>query len=462
MMKLCVLILCVVGAYGHVLPNVERIVNGLTATSGQFPYQASLRDVPNRHFCGGAIIGVNLVLTAAHCTYLRRASDILVVVGTTTITGTPYVHEVESVVNHEAWNPQVIANDIALVKLKRPVTLGSNVKVIQLETSEISDGTSSVVSGWGLTSINGEHATNLQYLRSTIMNYVECRKRQPPSTIDFVKPFNICGINRAGYGVCNEDSGGPLAANGKLVGVVSWSNECGDGCWVVTTQARLDPRIVGGENAPIGFFPYQASIKENGKHICNGVIVKSSAVITTAHCVNRKAVLSLSVLVGTIQLSQGGTSHSVKEVKIHEQYNSYNLKNDIAVVKLLSDIVLTSEAYPIPIGTTFVSDDVKCVLSGWGYQQTSGILSDYLQYVFLKTISISECSKKLGTKIEQSQLCTFTRMGEGPCQKDSGSPLVGDGFLIGIVSWGKPCAAGYPDVYIRISYYEDWLLKNAY
>lgn len=31
------------------------------------------------------------------------------------------------------------------------------------------------------------------------------------------------------------------------------------------------------------------------------------------------------------------------------------------------------------------------------------------------------------------------------------------GLLLGITSWGVPCALGYPDVYTRIDFYHDWI-----
>jgi secreted trypsin-like serine protease len=42
----------------------------------------------------------------------------------------------------------------------------------------------------------------------------------------------------------------------------------------------------------------------------------------------------------------------------------------------------------------------------------------------------------------------------------SGGPLVADGELIGIVSWGEACALGRPDVYARISFYRAWILSQ--
>lgn len=44
-----------------------RIVGGRDATIEEFPYMASVLWF-GQHVCGGAILNVNTVLTAAHCT----------------------------------------------------------------------------------------------------------------------------------------------------------------------------------------------------------------------------------------------------------------------------------------------------------------------------------------------------------------------------------------------------------
>lgn len=52
----------------------------------------------------------------------------------------------------------------------------------------------------------------------------DCRSRQAPNTQALVTNTTICAFARRG--ACHNDIGSPLAMNGTLVGVASWSAPC--------------------------------------------------------------------------------------------------------------------------------------------------------------------------------------------------------------------------------------------
>ena len=120
-------------------------------------------------------------------------------------------------------------------------------------------------------------------------------------------------------------------------------------------------------------------------------------------------------------------------------------------------------------------DNVEAVATGWGYLSTKGPSPDILQKVTLRTLSNEQCQNSLrdirnNQKIKEQlikdhMICTF-ELPKGFCQGDSGGPLVvrnqnGKSTLIGIVSFNLfGCATGNPDVYTRVSLFNEWIEKN--
>ncbi|CAG5035496.1 unnamed protein product [Parnassius apollo] len=221
-----------------------------------------------------------------------------------------------------------------------------------------------------------------------------------------------------------------------------------------------NPRIVGGENAPEGGIPYQASLRSMlNAHFCGGSILSSRWILTAAHCTVGKTNRTMIVVVGTNSLLAGGDEYSVEDILIHEQYNGNFIYNDVSLIKVSVDIQFSDRVQPIQLPDTNTESGAELLLSGWGRLSYPGVLPVQLQMINLVSLSVEECQDKYQgiNPVYETQICSLTKRGEGACHGDSGGPLVEDGKVVGIVSWGMPCARGYPDVYTRVYSFKNWI-----
>lgn len=127
------------------------------------------------------------------------------------------------------------------------------------------------------------------------------------------------------------------------------------------------------------------------------------------------------------------------------------------MIKVGNPIRFNSRVQAISLNTANIGAGAQLVLSGWGLTSYPGSIPDRLQYAYLMSISTQDCSNSWQTQISNSQICTFTHVGQGACQGDSGGPLAYGGQLAGIVSFGQPCAVGAPDVFTRVSSFVNWI-----
>ncbi|XP_015669828.1 serine protease 27 [Protobothrops mucrosquamatus] len=242
-------------------------------------------------------------------------------------------------------------------------------------------------------------------------------------------------------------------------------------------------RIVGGTEAEVGSWPWQASIQILDSHQCGGTLIASRWVLTAAHCFSSLSDPSLfAVLLGSYNLSYPGPESvlvNVKQIIIHSNYTGLAKGNDIALMELESSVNFTQRIQPacLPGLSIVFPPRLGCWVAGWGNIKSQVPLPEpeILQEVLLPLIDRATCEtlysdfKELGmaTIIKDDMICAGYMEGKkDACQGDSGGPLLcpwnGDWVLAGVVSWGDVCAAPKrPGVYTRVSAHTKWILRHA-
>merc|ERR1712033_78505 len=113
-------------------------------------------------------------------------------------------------------------------------------------------------------------------------------------------------------------------------------------------------RIVGGEVAADGEFPWQVSLRTVGglgaTHFCGGSIIDKDWVLTAAHCCAGQLPLTMHVVAGGIELltfEEEEQTRNVREIIMHPNYDSNTISNDICLLHLSESVVWNDWVQPL-------------------------------------------------------------------------------------------------------------------
>ncbi|XP_071318516.1 serine protease 33 [Trachinotus anak] len=220
----------------------DRIVGGVNAVDGAWPWQVDIQTVSQGHICGGSIIAENWVLSAAHC--FPNPSDVnsyIIYAGRYQLNGLNQhqsTHGVRQVVIPSGYTEPHNGKDLALVQLSSPVTWSDHIRPICLPASGtlFPGGMLCSVTGWGniRDDVPLSGVGTLQEVQVPIISQSSCQEMyqtNPTEKVDILYDMICAGYQEGGKDSCQGDSGGPLVCkmvNGTWVqaGVVSFGLGC--------------------------------------------------------------------------------------------------------------------------------------------------------------------------------------------------------------------------------------------
>ncbi|KAI8432281.1 hypothetical protein MSG28_004708 [Choristoneura fumiferana] len=227
-------------AESKLVENPERVAGGGSTAIAAIPYQAGLIitfRIIFQSVCGGTVISDTRVLTAAHC-YTDGASTaqaMTVVLGSSLLFSGGTRFETMDFVLNPGYNPNIAANDLAVIRTPR-ITFSIFIQPVALPSgSEINMdfvGFQATVSGYGVT----RHGDSIGLLQGLTSVTVPVMRNNECSAIygNFIQNHHLCTNGAGGRGACGGDTGGPLVVTNNwrriLIGVSSFVAQ--DGCHI--------------------------------------------------------------------------------------------------------------------------------------------------------------------------------------------------------------------------------------
>ncbi|CAG03184.1 unnamed protein product [Tetraodon nigroviridis] len=232
-------------------------------------------------------------------------------------------------------------------------------------------------------------------------------------------------------------------------------------------------RVVGGEDVRANSWPWQVSLQyKSGSsfyHTCGGTLIANQWVLTAAHCIGS---YTYRVYLGKHNLGKsesGSIAISPAKIIVHEAWDSYRIRNDIALIKLSTPVQRSDSIMPacLPASGEILPHNFPCYVTGWGRLWTGGPIADILQQARLPVVGYETCSKSdwWGSLVTSSMVCAGGDGQLASCNGDSGGPLNcqnsdGSWDVHGVVSFGSSMGCNYykkPSVFTSVSAYINWI-----
>lgn len=277
--SLAAVLLLAASATVQALQPQPRIIGGITADEGEWPWTVAIIEAGklpmDGQFCAGSLILPDWVLTAAHCVHDDAgnpvdAAEIEVISGFTTLSDATRddALPVTAIFPHTGFNLGTFDNDIALLQLAGK----TGQENLAVATSRPAAGSPVTVVGWGVTNpkdtlgITAQDTLNeveVEVIATTACNARDFYNGQVTENM-------LCaGVPEGGKDACFGDSGGPLMmehdGQWRQVGISSWGIGCAEpnhpgvytrlsryDCWIASVTGESQFCAADGGGGSVG------------------------------------------------------------------------------------------------------------------------------------------------------------------------------------------------------------------
>ncbi|XP_030027559.2 uncharacterized protein LOC115445432 isoform X2 [Manduca sexta] len=245
-------------------------------------------------------------------------------------------------------------------------------------------------------------------------------------------------------------------------------------CGIRPHADAQQPRVVGGDAAAAGAWPWQAALYRDGDFQCGATLIHAQWLLSASHCFYQATEAHWVARLGALRRGawpRGPWERAarVRQVVTHPRYAPRGFRNDIALLRL-DPAPLHARLRPacLPPARLAPPAGQHCTVLGWGQlYEHERVFPDTLQEVELPVISSAECRRRTRLlplyRVTDDMFCAgYEHGGRDACLGDSGGPLMcqesGRWYIYGVTSNGYGCArANRPGVYTKVSNYIEWI-----
>uniref|UniRef100_A0A182JJV2 Uncharacterized protein n=1 Tax=Anopheles atroparvus TaxID=41427 RepID=A0A182JJV2_ANOAO len=212
-------------------------------------------------------------------------------------------------------------------------------------------------------------------------------------------------------------------------------------------------------------------------YLCGGSLISRKFLITAAHCnADGNNIGPDTVRVGDTNLESPEDDDSAQQIGIarfikHPKYRDSRNYFDIAIIELQKEVAYSRAVCSACLWREEEVPREKMDAIGFGATGFGEALSPVLQRIELAALDERDCTGKIPVNrrlrsdgLRKDQFCA-TGTSVDNCEGDSGGPIgvrrLGIwgsvyNFVVGIVSFGTPCAPGSTGVYTKVSAWIVW------